>query len=331
MLLGVVFAAQIVISEDQRSAGVLLLDQSEEVGRKTDLGFDLLFAVTEVVVRDECHDHPGGIPRGQFEGVPVVIELPRVAPTHAVSTLTLAGLVPMRKSHFLLCESIQVRSQDHASGVSAPMLGIEGGVIFWEQRVAGITEDALDEIEVRHQRSGDEETNFHALARHHARNLRADDRANEQRDHARGRRGPRRRERQLQKFLRRMKRAGQKVGKNRFGDTLLVIGNGQPSLGDMKDAGGSAPVRLRIVKNPVAQPIAAQHRRGDFVFVGWQGQDPGQAILIQDEGVPRQFPGDGRVGQIVVDEVVNPAVHRTGMTAKQSVLLAALGDKALEL
>ena len=158
----------------------------------------------------------------------------------------------MRKSHFLLCQSIEVRSQDHASGVSAPMFGIKGGIIFWEQRVAGITENALDEIEVRHQRSGDEETNFHALARHHARNLRADDRANEQRNHTRSRRGPRRRERQLQKILGRMKRAGQKVGKNRLGHTLLVIGNGQPSLGDMEDAGGRAPVRLRIVKNPVA-------------------------------------------------------------------------------
>ena len=68
--------------------------------------------------------------------------------------------------------------------MSTPMLGIEGGVIFREQRVSGIAEDALDEVEVGYQRSGDEEADFHALARHHARNLRADHRANEQRDHA---------------------------------------------------------------------------------------------------------------------------------------------------
>ena len=98
----------------------------------------------------------------------------------------------------------------------------------------------------------------------------------------------------------------------------------------MEDAGGSASIRLRIVKNPVAQPIAAQPRRGDFVFVGRQGQDPGQAILIQDEGVPRQFLRGGRVGQIVVDEVVNPSIHRARITRKQSVLLAALSDEALE-
>ena len=151
MLLGVVFTAQIVISEDQGSAGVLFLDQSEEVGRKTNLGFDLFFAVTEVVIRDERHDDPGGIPRGQFEGVSVVVELSRVAPAHAVSTLTLAGLVLMRKSDFFFGEPIEVRSQNHASGMSTPMLGIEGGVIFREQRVSGIAEDALDEVEVGYQ------------------------------------------------------------------------------------------------------------------------------------------------------------------------------------
>ena len=127
-----------------------------------------------------------------------------------------------------------------------------------------------------------------------------------------------------------MNRTGQKVGKNRLGDALLVVGNRQPSLGDMEDTGGGPPVRLWIVKNSVAQPIAAQPRRGDLVLVGRQGQNPGQAILIQDEGVPRQFPGDGRVGQIVVDEVVDPPVHRTGITGEQSVLLASLGDETLE-
>ena len=330
VLLGVVFAAQIVTGKDQRSAGVLFLDQAEKVGGEADLGFDLLLAVAEVVVRNEGHDDTGSISCGQLEGVPVVVELPGIGPAHAVPTLALGGLVPMRKPHFLLGEPIEVRSQDDASGVPTPMFGIEGSVILREQRIAGVAEDALDEVEVGHQRSRHEEANLHALAGHHAGNLRADDRADQQRDHASRRFGSGSGERQMEELFRRLQRARQKVREHRLGNAFLVVRDGQPALGDMEDARSGPPVRLWIVQDSVAQSVAAQPRRGDFVFVGRQGEDTGQAVLVQDEGVPRQFPRDGRIGQVIVDEVVDPAVHRTGVTGKQTVLLTALGDETLQ-
>ena len=183
MLLGVVFAAEIVTGEDQGSAGVLFFHQPEQVGRKADLGFDLLLAVAEVVVRDEGHNDPRRIPRSQFERVSVVVEFAGIGPAHAVPTLALSGFVAMRKTNLLLGETVEVRGQNHAAGVAAPVLGIEGRVIFRQHRVTCIAKDALNEVQIGHQRSRHEEPDLHALAGRHTGHLRANDRPDEQRDH----------------------------------------------------------------------------------------------------------------------------------------------------
>ena len=183
VLLGVVFTAEIMTGEDQGSAGVLFFHQPEQVGRKADLGFNLLLAVAEVIVRDEGHNDPGRIPRGQLEGVSIVVELARIVPAHAVPTLTLGGFVAMRKTDLLLGEPVEVRRQNHTTGVAAPVLGIEGRVIFRQHRVTRIAEDALNEVQIGHQRSRHEEPDLHALAGRHTGHLRANDRPDEQRDH----------------------------------------------------------------------------------------------------------------------------------------------------
>ena len=53
------FLAQIVARKNQRAAGVLLLAQAEQVRRVTDLRLHLLFAIAEIVVRDEGDDDAG--------------------------------------------------------------------------------------------------------------------------------------------------------------------------------------------------------------------------------------------------------------------------------
>ena len=130
VLLGIVFAAEIMTGEDQRSAGVFLFDRPEEVGGEADLGFDLLLAVAEVVVGDERDDHPGRVAGGQLEGVALVVEFAGVRPAHAVAALAFGGLVAMGQAHFLLGEPVEMRGQNDAAGMTTPVLGIEGRVVL---------------------------------------------------------------------------------------------------------------------------------------------------------------------------------------------------------
>ena len=329
MLLGVVLAAQVVPGEDQGPAGMLLLDESQEVGRVADLGLHLLLAVAEIVVGNQRDDDPGGIAGGELEGVAVVVEFTRVVPAHPVATLPFGGLVPVWQADLLLGQAVEMGSEDHAPGVSAPVLGIQARVVLGEHGISGVAEDALHEVEVRDQGTGHKESDLHALLRGDSRHLRADDRADEQRDHARRRLVAGDGEGQPEQVLRRLEGPGQEVGEDGLGHPLLVVGNGKPALGDMKDAGGGPPVGLGVVQDAVAQAVAAEHRRGNLIAVGRQRQDTGQAILVQDEGVARQLPGDGDVGQVIVQEVVDAAVHRARVSGQEAILLPHLGDERL--
>ena len=98
----------------------------------------------------------------------------------------------------------------------------------------------------------------------------------------------------------------------------------------MENAGRGPTVRLGIVQDAVAQPVAAQHRRGHLVLIRRQRQHSRQAILIKDETVPRQLAGDGRVREVVVKEVVDPPVHRAGVAREQTVFFAAVGDERFQ-
>ena len=85
---------EVVAGEDERAARVLLLGIAEKVGRHAQLGFDLLLAVAEVVVRNNRHHDTVLVARGDLECRAVVVEFVPRFPTHAVAALALAGFVP---------------------------------------------------------------------------------------------------------------------------------------------------------------------------------------------------------------------------------------------
>ena len=69
----------------------------------------------------------------------------------------------MRQADVLLLHSDEMRGQNHAAGVSGPVLDVERGVVFREVGVASVAEDAFDEIQIAHQAGWGEEADFHCF------------------------------------------------------------------------------------------------------------------------------------------------------------------------
>src|SRR5690606_34360323 len=83
--------AEAVGGEGQRSPRMLLFCQAPQVGAEADLGFDLLLAVAEIVVREDGHHDTTLISQRDLEGLASVVELMRLRETHTVSFLILGG------------------------------------------------------------------------------------------------------------------------------------------------------------------------------------------------------------------------------------------------
>ena len=85
---------QVVARKNERAPGMLFLGIAEKVGRHTELGFDLLLAIAEVVVRNDGDNDAPFVARGDLERRAVVVGLVRRFPAHAIAALALGGLVP---------------------------------------------------------------------------------------------------------------------------------------------------------------------------------------------------------------------------------------------
>jgi hypothetical protein len=142
------FLAQVVTGENQRASRVFFLAEAIKVGGETDLGFDLLLAVAEIVVRDERDDHTGLVTTSQLEGPAVVIKFGRVAPAHLVTALAVVGEIPVGQAGGLLGHRYQMGSEDDAARMAGPMVHVQSGVILREAGVAGVAENAFDEVQV---------------------------------------------------------------------------------------------------------------------------------------------------------------------------------------
>jgi len=66
----------------------------------------------------------------------------------------------MRKAEFFLCDLDQMRRQNDAAGMTAPVTGIQRRVVGGGRCIAAVPEDRLDEIKVADQRTRSEETRF---------------------------------------------------------------------------------------------------------------------------------------------------------------------------
>ena len=142
---------------------MLFFDVPEQVRCVGDLRLDLFLAIAVVVVGDQCDDHsPGGPARG-LERHPIVVLLTRILPTHAVATLSLGRLIPVAQPKLFLGQLDQVRGQDHASGVSCPMLDIQRRVVVGQKRIPCVPKNRLDKVQVADQAPWSKETNLHRL------------------------------------------------------------------------------------------------------------------------------------------------------------------------
>ena len=103
------FFAQIVAREDQRPAGVLLLDVAEQIGREADLRFDFFLAIAKVVVGNQRDDHAVFIAAGDFERLTVVVSFVGRFPAHALLFLSAGRLADVRQSELALRDRRQMR------------------------------------------------------------------------------------------------------------------------------------------------------------------------------------------------------------------------------
>ena len=253
-----VFLPQVVAGEDEGPTGVLLLGVAEQIRRVRDLGLDLFLAVAEVVVGDHGDDHAAGVPCAHLEGLATVVPLVVGLPAQAVSLLPGRGDADVRQAEALLGHRHQVRSEDDRPGVPRPRLGCQRCVVLGQVGIATVAEDAFDEVEVRHESAGDDEAGLHALLADVAGHGRGDQRTQLQRHETGGRLGLVGGVGQNQILRRRLERQFQQAREHRFGDGDLVVGNGQPALGDVEHAGRGPPVVGRVVQNAVREAVAGQ-------------------------------------------------------------------------
>ena len=241
--------------EDQRPAGMFLFDVPHQVRGVTDLRLDLFLAVAEVVVGDDRDDDARFGAAGDFERLAVVVEFVFVFPAHAIALLSLGGLADVRQSHFALRQLREVWREDHAAGVSRPVLDIERRVVDRHERIARVAEDRLDEVEIADQRSRREEADFHCLLQTVAGDFGTDQRAQQDRDPIVGLLLLLRRERQLQQIEWRIHRVTEQFNVSPLGNGSLVSGDRQSTLGDMERADGCASIRPRVVQHSVSDAV----------------------------------------------------------------------------
>ena len=304
---------------------MLFFAEAEEVGRVADLGLDFLLAIAVVVIGHNGDYHAAHVTAGELEGFAAVIEFVFITPAHAVATLQFRGVFEGRQAKIFLAQADQVWRQNHAASVAAPVLNIEGGVVFRQVRVARVAEDTFHEIEIAHQAGGREETRLHALAGFISRggaNGGAQQQADEQAHLSRLMRC----EGECQGVLRWLQRGRQKCREGLFWNGDFVRRDGQPACHDVKNSFGGAAVTLRVVQDTLCHPVGLQPRRRIVVLTGGQRHGAAQPRAVQHESTARKA-GGVLSAQIAVQKFLNARVCRAQATAQQKVFLVIVGQQ----
>jgi len=250
------FRTQVVGRVDPGTAGMLLLGAAEQVRSVGQLSLDFLLAVTEVVVRDDGDHDAALVASAALEGVAAVVELVLVLPALAITALTLGGVVPVRHAEAPLGDLGEVRGEDDTSGVTRPGGRIQRRIVLRKLRVAGVAEDAFDEVEVADQAAGDDEAGLHGLGAATSGHRRHHQRAQQQRHEAGRRVRLVRGVGQDHVFARRLHGQREQPGEHILADDDLVVRNGQAAFCNVEDTGGGAAVVGRIVQHAIGQPVA---------------------------------------------------------------------------
>ena len=222
-----------------------------------------------------------------------------------------------------------MRGEDHAPGVTAPVLGIEGGIVFRQVRVAGVAEDRLHEVEIADHAAGDKKPDLHAFFRSEAGHFGADDRAQQERHHRLGffllilGKG------QAQQRGGRIQRGKQNATKHVLRHRLLVVGDRQSALRDVKHALRGAAVVDRIVQDAIGKTVAAHDVGLVVIGVRGQRQNAGEAGTIEDKGTAGQAERSVHVdfADIVVHKVLDAAVGRAEVVRQQARLFLIVREQ----
>ena len=309
---------------------VLLLALAEEIRGKADLGLHLFFAVADIIVGDERDDRAAGIAGGELEGGAVVVEFVGLLPAHAVAALAGRGLRPARQPEFPFGQPGQMGRENDATGVAGPVLGIEGRVVFRQVRIAGIAEDAFDEIEVGDKGAGDEEAGLHRALRGETRHGGAHDGPQVERDETPGGRGGRGGERQPEQVGGRMEGVVQQPPEDGGWHGLLVVGHRQAERGDMKDALRGAPVAARVVQHALAHAIGRKDVAPVAVGIGWEREQSREADAVEHERGGGHAGDIGLTVELLIDEILDPLVDRAEMARQGAVFFAAEGEEVID-
>ena len=251
----------------ESTAGMLLLCEAVEIGSITDLGFDLLFAIPKVVVRNESDHDSILIPTGKLEGGSIVVALVLRFPAHPVLLLLLRGLRDVRQAHILLFHRGEVRRENDAPRMPRPVLDIETSIVLRQKGISCVAKNRFHEIEITDEVARHEKTGLHRFLRRETGNLRTDHRSKHERNKGVHRlfflRGKRNREETLGRIQGRL----QHVSKCLAWHGAFVRSNGEPSLGDMEHPFCGSPVLCRIVADTLPGPKTGHDIRLESITI----------------------------------------------------------------
>ena len=235
----------------------------------------------------------------------------------------------MRQAEIHLAEPGEMGRQDDAAAVAGPAVHVQCGVVGREVGVAGVAEDALDEIQVRDQPARHEEAHLHPLLRGHPGYRRAHERAEQQAHHRLDRPLPPGGERQAPQLRRRTERLLQQPQEGVQRHPGLVPGDRQPAFRDVKHALRGAAVVDRIVEHPVVEPVARDEGVLPDIAIERQAQLTGEPVLVEYERLAGQADR-GRCsaqGEQAVEIVLDPAVGGAEMIGQEPCLLPIAGEQ----
>ena len=136
-------------------------------------------------------------------------------------------------------------------------------------------------------------------------------------------------EREFEQVLRGAECGLEHQGESPEGDGALIVGNGEATLGDMKDPFGRAAVFGGIVKDSVFGAVGVDDGGTELVAIGGDGEGSGDAISVEHERVMGQAHRDPGIVEVFVEPVLNPPIHRGQVVGEESVGLALMGEEGM--
>lgn len=137
--------------------------------------------------------------------------------------------------------------ENDAAGVTSPMFGIEGSVVFRQVRITCVAKNTFDEIEISDQSTRNEEPRFHCADGSETRDFGHHDWPEVEGNETFGRPGGVGAERESQQFGGWRERIRQEATEDARGYSFLIVRNWQTALGDVKNSLSGAAVAPRIV------------------------------------------------------------------------------------